>query len=267
MSAPSDSIKPRLKVLLVDDDSDLLILLSDIFEVEGYKVVTAKDGVDGSFKFANEIFDIVVTDIRMPKKDGIKFVQFIKATDAQRQVKTGEYTKTTPVLFISASLDDYSAEIGLFTKSAFLSKPFSSKDVIKKVNKLLEKTSSTGVNENTERCYKEGEFIIHEGDQDTDIYYVKDGSLQVLVKDKNEQMVSVATIKTGEIIGELGFLLRKPRTASVVALSDSILIPIPREKFDAVISAQPKWFKVLFETIALRLENTTKLLVEEKTKK
>ena len=46
----------KAKVLIVDDDTDLLDLLSDIMTTEGYKVVTASDGVDGSFKFSNETF-------------------------------------------------------------------------------------------------------------------------------------------------------------------------------------------------------------------
>ena len=77
----------KAKVLIVDDDTDLLELLSDIMTNEGYKVITATDGLDGSFKFNNETFDIVLTDIKMPKKDGIKFVQFIHAADAQKKLK------------------------------------------------------------------------------------------------------------------------------------------------------------------------------------
>ena len=43
----------KAKVLIVDDDTDLLELLSDIMTNEGYKVITATDGLDGSFKFNN----------------------------------------------------------------------------------------------------------------------------------------------------------------------------------------------------------------------
>ena len=69
------------------------------------------------------------------------------------------------------------------------------------------------------------------------------------------------------MVGEMGFLLHKVRTASVLAVTDCVLITIQKEKLEAVISTQPKWFKILLETVTTRLEDTTRLLIEEKSKK
>jgi CRP-like cAMP-binding protein len=69
------------------------------------------------------------------------------------------------------------------------------------------------------------------------------------------------------MIGEMGVLFNKNRSASILALSDCILISIPKDKFESHLASQPKWFKVLFETISGRLEETTRLLVEEKARK
>jgi CRP-like cAMP-binding protein len=257
--------KIKCKVLIVDDDSDFLEMLSDILTAEGFKVTTAGDGVDGSFKYSNETFDLIMTDIRMPKKDGIKLVQLIQTDQAQKKMRLGASYKPLPIILISASLDDFRVEIELLGNIEVLNKPFSPKDVLDKVNRLLEKktvTPSSGV-----VSFKAGSVVIREGDESSDLYFVKEGTLKIVRKAKNGADVTVSTVGAGEMVGEMGFLLHKVRTASVLASTDCILINIQKEKLEAVIANQPKWFKVLLETVTTRLEDTTRLLAEEKSKK
>jgi DNA-binding response OmpR family regulator len=256
----------KAKVLIVDDDTDLLELLSDIMTNEGYKVITATDGLDGSFKFNNETFDIVLTDIKMPKKDGIKFVQFIHAADAQKKLKGVANFKTTPIILISASADEYRMEIEVLGNIEILTKPFSPKEVLEKVGRLLEKKPAPATSAGTLLSFKAGEYVMKEGEIGTDVFFVKEGHLKVTKRADNGAEVTVTNINAGEMIGEMGFLLHKNRSASVMALTDSTLLCIPKEKFEAVMAGQPKWFRVLFETITSRLEDTTKFLVEAKSK-
>jgi CheY-like chemotaxis protein len=258
--------KNKHKILIVDDDNDLLEMLSDILTNAGFKVVTATDGIDGSFKYSNETFDLVLTDIKMPKKDGIKFVQYIQSNDAQKMMKIGSNSKATPIILISASVDEYRMEIDLLENIDILSKPFSPREVVDKVNFLLDKKVSTTASAGAMVTFKAGEFVIKEGETGTDIFFVKEGKLSVVRKGANGKNVVISSVGAGEMVGEMGFLLHRTRTASVMAVTDCSLISIPKEKFEVVISAQPKWFKVLFETISTRLEDTTRLLVEERSK-
>jgi CRP/FNR family transcriptional regulator len=138
--------------------------------------------------------------------------------------------------------------------------------VVDKVNFLLDKRVPTTASAGAIVTFKTGEFVIKEGETGTDIFFVKEGKLSVVRKGTNGKNVVVSSVGPGEMIGEMGFLLHRTRTASVVAVTDCALISIPKEKFEVVISAQPKWFKVLFETISTRLEDTTRLLVEERSK-
>jgi CheY-like chemotaxis protein len=263
-----DPKKAKYKALIVDDDSDLLEMLSEILTSAGLKVVTATDGVDGSFKYNNEAFDIILSDIKMPKKDGIKFVQFIQASENQKMMKAGNTFKPTPIILISASAEEYKVELEVLGNIDILTKPFSPRLVMEKVTKLLERKVSTNTaSAGTMLAFKAGEYVIQEGDSGTDIYFVKEGSLSVIKKSQNGSDIVVTTIKAGEMLGEMGFLLHKNRTASVLAVTDSLVISIPKEKFESVLSTQPKWFKVLFETISTRLEETTKLLVEARSKR
>lgn len=264
---PAKQQKIKQKILIVDDDSDLLEMLSDILTNAGFKVVTATDGVDGSFKYANENFDLVLTDIKMPKKDGIKFVQYIHATDAQKMMKAGNTFKPIPIILISASVEEHRMEIDILENIEILSKPFSPREVVDKVNFLLDKKVAPNASPGSIITVKAGEYLIKEGDTGTDIFFVKEGKMSVVRKGVNGVNIVISTVGPGEMVGEMGFLLHRTRTASVMAVTDSVLIAIPKEKFESVISTQPKWFKVLFETITTRLEDTTRLLVEERSKR
>ncbi len=257
--------KIKQKILIVDDDKDFLEMLSDILTGAGFKVTTAIDGVDGLFKYSNETFDLIMTDIRMPKKDGIKFVQFIQTDEAQKKMRLGASYRPVPIVFISASLDDFRVEVELLGNIEVLNKPFSPKDVVDKVNRLLEKKPVTGTSGMVN--FKAGEVIIKEGDESSDLFFVKEGSLKIIRKATNGTSVTVSSVGAGEMVGEMGFLLHKVRTASVLAVTDCVLITIQKEKLEAVISTQPKWFKILLETVTTRLEDTTRLLIEEKSKK
>jgi CRP-like cAMP-binding protein len=262
-----DTNKNKYKALIVDDDTDLLEMLSEILTTAGLEVVTATDGVDGSLKYNNETFDIILSDIKMPRKDGIKFVESIQASEAQKMMKVGNTFKATPIILITASAEEYKVELEVLENIEILTKPFSPTVVIEKVTKLLERKLSTNTAESgTILTFKAGEYLIHEGEIGTDLYFVKEGSFNVMKKSQDGSDVVVTTVKGGEMVGEMGFILHKKRTASVVAVTDSLIISIPKEKFEAVLLAQPKWFKILFETISTRLEETTKLLVEAKSK-
>jgi CheY-like chemotaxis protein len=258
-------VSKKLKVLIVDDDKDMLEMMVDLFESEGMKVITAVDGVDASFKFSNEEFDAVITDIKMPKKDGIKFVEHIQVKESQRMMTQESAYKPLPIFLISASVHDYRAELDLLSNVEIIPKPFSTKDVLRRVQIALDRNATNGPPSAALR-YKSGDIVMKEGDVGSDIFLVKSGQLRVTKKGANNSEVTICTIGAGEIVGEMGFFLHKTRSASVVTTLDSELISIPKEKFDTIISAQPKWFKVFIETMASRLDATTKELVEIKSK-
>jgi CheY-like chemotaxis protein len=241
-----------IKILLVEDDVDLKELLLEVFSESKYKVVTASDGIEGNFKFQNQDFDLIITDIRMPKMDGISF-----AKHAQR-------VKKVPIIFMSASTEDYKTELELFEGIEVLSKPFTPRDILIKVTKLLSKNMKKIENQNLE--IEAGEVVFEEGSTGDEIYFVKEGSLKILKKLDTGEDVEVVKIGAGEIIGELSGLLGTKRTATVVAETKTMLVLIPQDKINEVFKSQPKWLKVLFQTISRRLDETTKLLAREKKK-
>jgi two-component system cell cycle response regulator len=114
-------------VLSVDDDSEMLGLLHEVVTQLGHTSVTAVDGVDALEKLEEHAFDIVITDISMPRMDGIELTKRIKADleDIDVLVVTGyqEEYKYTDVIEIGAS--------------DFISKPFNINELEAKINRIL----------------------------------------------------------------------------------------------------------------------------------
>ena len=77
-------------ILIIDDEKSIRKTLTEILSFEGYKIEEAADGEEGLKKFKEKIFDLVLCDIKMPKLDGIEFLQ-----------KAGEINPDVPIIMIS----------------------------------------------------------------------------------------------------------------------------------------------------------------------
>lgn len=97
-----------------------------------------------------------------------------------------------------------------------------------------------------------GEFLLHEGEDSSEMYYLQSGTLAVL-KRKGEAVQQIGTIITGELVGEMSFLDKQPRSASVKAMTESTLVVIPHEKLETTLNGLPKWFTALLHTLLDRL--------------
>ncbi|MGD9350992.1 MAG: response regulator, partial [Desulfobacterales bacterium] len=74
------------KLLLIDDEPDILRVLSMSLKADGYDVVTAGNGTEGITAFEKEGPDIVITDIKMPGMDGIEVLRKVKELNADTEV-------------------------------------------------------------------------------------------------------------------------------------------------------------------------------------
>ena len=112
-------------VLIVDDEPEILELLSRVLEDEGYKVLVAGNIQTAMRQFQEERPDIVITDIRMPGGNGDELLHQLRA-----------HSKDIPVIFIT-SHSDFSLEEALNEGAdALLAKPFSLDELIKLVERL-----------------------------------------------------------------------------------------------------------------------------------
>ena len=93
-----------MDILLVDDNEDYLDVVRQMLELNGYTVHAALDGVQGCEALASNDIDLIISDIRMPRLDGLKLHAFARATEKYRGTK---------FIFITGFGDLYSDKIAL----------------------------------------------------------------------------------------------------------------------------------------------------------
>ncbi len=117
------------KVLFVEDEADLTLIVADTLRGLGYDVVTAADGVEGLDRYRSEGADIIVADVMMPRMDGFTMAKGIRKMSPE-----------VPLLFLTAksTIDDVEEgfEIGA---NDYLKKPFELRELIVRIKSLLKR--------------------------------------------------------------------------------------------------------------------------------
>ena len=120
------------KILLVEDEADLALIVADTLRGQGYEVLTAGNGIDGLDKFKTCGADIVVADVMMPEMDGFTMARAIRKT-----------SPAVPLLFLTAksTIDDVEKgfEIGA---NDDLKNPFELRELIVRIKALLRRNSA-----------------------------------------------------------------------------------------------------------------------------
>jgi CRP-like cAMP-binding protein len=100
-------------------------------------------------------------------------------------------------------------------------------------------------------CFK-GEQLIHQGDQADSMFLVSEGSLEVKIRDKNDQLVTVASLWPGDCVGEMSLLTGAPRSADVFARVDAVLVEIKKEHVAPILESNPRLINEISELLAKR---------------
>jgi len=117
------------KVLIADDEPDILEILKYNLEKEGYQVSTAKDGNEALDKAKQYQPDLIILDMMMPKKNGLEVLEVLRLQPSFRE---------TLIMFLTA-LNDENTQLRSFTTGAddYISKPVSTNVFVSKVNALF----------------------------------------------------------------------------------------------------------------------------------
>ena len=120
---------PKKKILVADDEPDIIRLVKFTLEHKGYEVVAVNDG-ETALRKAQEIHpDLILLDVMMPVLDGYEACQRLKDSDL---------TKDIPILMLSAKSQEKEIEAGIEAGAkGFVSKPFSPKDLVTKVDEVF----------------------------------------------------------------------------------------------------------------------------------
>jgi DNA-binding response OmpR family regulator len=118
-----------MKVLIVDDEPNILLSLDFLMRKEGYEVFVARNGTEALESVQNHLPDVVLLDIMMPDVDGYEICKFIK---------NNEETKHCKVIFISAKSKESDIQKGYEMGADFyITKPFTNKQIVSKVKEVL----------------------------------------------------------------------------------------------------------------------------------
>lgn len=136
-------------ILLIDDEQDILEILSYNLEKEGYQVYTADNGNDGIKKAMEILPDLILLDVMMPEKDGIETCQEL------RKIKE---LQNTLIVFLSARSEEFSQLAGYQAgANDYVVKVIKPKVLISKVNALLQLTSKS---EDKSKTLEIGDLVI-----------------------------------------------------------------------------------------------------------
>lgn len=123
------SVKEHKRLLLIDDDPNLILLVKDYLEFRGYEVITAENGREALEVLENDVPDMIVCDVMMPEMDGYDFVS---------NIREDERTSWIPVLFLSAKGQAQDRVKGLNVGAdVYMVKPFEPEELVAQVEASL----------------------------------------------------------------------------------------------------------------------------------
>lgn len=176
------------KILLVDDEEDILEFISYNLAKEGYKVYTAKNGLEALKVAEKTIPHLVILDVMMPEMDGIA------ACEEMRKIPS---LNNTLIAFLTARGEDYS-QIAGFEAGAddYITKPVRPKVLVSRVKALLKRSGETPVtivpvDTNTVNI---GNLVI-----DKERYLIKIDNIEMVLPRKEFELLSLLVSKPGKV--------------------------------------------------------------------
>jgi two-component system alkaline phosphatase synthesis response regulator PhoP len=169
------------KILIADDEPDILEIIQFNLQAEGYEVITAKNGDEAVEKAKKTNPDLIILDIMMPYKNGIEVCNLLRMMPA---------FKSTLIVFLTAMSDEATEIKGLETGADdYLTKPVSPKILISKVNALFR------------RLNKEDAPVRQVGDIqiDREKYIVKYKDDEIILARKEFELLSLLAGKPGKV--------------------------------------------------------------------
>ena len=125
--------KPAHRVLIVEDEPDMVLGLKDNFEFEGYEVLTASDGVTGLERARSQKPDLVILDIMLPKLSGLEVCKALRGEGFE-----------APIVMLTARGQEIDKVVGLeLGADDYVTKPFSIRELLARVRAILRRTEGT----------------------------------------------------------------------------------------------------------------------------
>jgi two-component system phosphate regulon response regulator PhoB len=138
----------RQKIVVVEDEPDILEVIEYNLTREGFRVVPARDGADGLKKVRQELPDLVVLDLMLPGMDGLEVCRRLRGDDV---------TRALPVVMVTAKGEEADIVVGLgMGADDYLVKPFSPRELLARVRAVLRRSQTQTQTVASERVEVQG---------------------------------------------------------------------------------------------------------------
>lgn len=174
----------KQKILIVDDEPDILELIEYNLKKEGYQVFLARNGQEAVTEAKRSLPDLIVLDIMMPKMDGI---------EACRIMRTMPEFKNTFMVFLTARSEEYS-EIAGFNVGAddYIAKPIKPRALVSRINAILRRNAPA--EDFTDNKLEIGDLVI-----DREAYLVYKAGVKVVLAKKEFELLYLLASKPGKV--------------------------------------------------------------------
>ena len=138
------------RILVVDDDREIVRLIRSYLEQAGYQVLTANDGNTALHMMRREMPNLVILDLMLPDRDG---------WDVTRMVRTDPTLKHLPIIMLTARVEDTDKIIGLeLGADDYVTKPFNPREVVARVRTVLRRTMGEGTTK--QQVLQSGDLVV-----------------------------------------------------------------------------------------------------------
>ena len=259
------------KILLVEDDPNLGMLLQDYLQLKGkFDVVLCADGEEGIKAFNKQSFDLCILDVMMPKKDGFTLGKEIRKANQH-----------VPIIFATAKamMEDKASAYDLGGDD-YITKPFSDIELLNAVESRIKKTALLTKNYNADaegmqqmiadlkgpgtleelaadrniNFYKKKQAIYTEGNHPNRLYYIKKGKVKATKINDAGKELTVGLFTEGDFFGYNALLEETVYKETAEAIEETEIAIIPGEDFKNLLQSNRE---VMHKFIKLLAKNVT----------
>lgn len=206
---------PKIRILLVEDDPNLSLVLQDYLEMLGYDIVLCKDGEEGIKAFKRKGFELCIFDVMMPKKDGFSLAEEVRLLDQKIPIifLTAKSLKEDKIKGFQVGCDDY------------ITKPFSTEELSLRIQAILKRCmiAMEGNGESEESIFNIGKFIfdyenmiLKSSNGEQNLTRKEAGLLRLLCLHKNKLLAREVALKT--IWGENDYFIGRSMDVFIAKL-------------------------------------------------
>ncbi len=277
------------KILLIEDNKDILENTAEILELANYTVLTAPNGKEGVDQALKHMPDLIVCDIMMPVLDGYGVLHLLQKHDKTRNI---------PFIFLTAKAEMSDIRKGMESGADdYIIKPFSASDLLNAIESRLKKAELLhqsppqdlddfvaqyqGLNNNeimkrftADRNtiqFKKKQLVYREGNHPASLFYIRKGKVKTYKTNEEGKELAVDLFSENDFLGYTTLLEGSTYKESAIAMTDIELAIIPKNDFEELIKNNwdiaQRFIKMVAKNIAEKEEQLLGLAYNSLRKK